>query len=187
MDEAGERLRGGESFITIAASLKAGHAQVVSDRTVCKDIGQLDQALVLASEGLDPGESAGPVKLAQGGALVRVTTDRWFQQGRMELKAGNNHLAEEAFLRDLDLNPDHVSSWHLLGLSRMARGDWPRGLDALQKGLAWAPRDAALVNDVGSALWELGRRERGPGSLPPGPGPVARQPSAHEQPGLGPD
>ena len=159
MEHLSERLKQGEGFITLARQAARQHPGKVKDRTSCLGAGDMEPALVGAVRDLEPGQTAGPISLKQGLVLVRVTTDAHFQKGKKLLQSGRPQEAEEAFKKDVELNPDHLASWHLLGISRMGQGDRAGAVEAFDKGLSLAPGSPALLNDKASTLMDLKRRD----------------------------
>lgn len=159
MEQLNARLKQGESFVSLARAAAREHPRQVMDRTSCLEAQAMEPTLLEAVKGLEPGQTAGPINLKQGLVLVRVTTDEHFQKGQKLLNSGRHQEAEEALKKDLEINSDHVVSWHLMGISRMGRGDRAGAIEAFDKGLGFAPGSPALLNDKASALMDLKRRD----------------------------
>ncbi len=138
-DRLAARLAAGEDFAKLARESAAARPEAASDQTSCVEEEALDPALTELARDKKLGEVGGPVPLAAGWALVRVTSDDHFERAKSFMQMNEPAQAEEEAKLDLTLNPDHVAAWHLLGVSRLVRQDYEGALKAFGEGLAFDP------------------------------------------------
>lgn len=68
--------------------------------------------------------------------------------------------AEKALKKALELNPRFASAWHNLGKLHVARGDWPKAIDAFEKALAIRPGEQRDLLALASTLADSKNLER---------------------------
>ena len=149
----------GKGFVPLVREAVEQNPAAAGDRLVCLNKRDMKPALAGLAADLDPGQVMGPVELDNGQALVMATSRSHFLRARELTRAKQWDEARQELDADLQLNPDNVSSWWLLSLARLETGDKKGALEAAEKGLAWRPQNAPLLNAKGAALAGLGKRD----------------------------
>lgn len=157
--KAGKQKASGQHFVMAARELAKQEPVKLVFNADCQTVANLNPEIVRAIKGLAPGQLSRPFSLPEGEALAMLTTDDHRKQAQ-------NYLDNEKFAEaiselrlDLELNPPHVSSWHLLALSYVAMGQELAAMEAFDKGLALDYRNPLLLNDKAATLMSLGHRQ----------------------------
>ena len=79
------------------------------------------------------------------------------KQAISDHQSGNHAQAENAYLRILEVAPDHPTALQYLGLLRFQRGDGDGGVTLMQRAATQAPHDAELHINLGGVLRALKR------------------------------
>lgn len=64
--------------------------------------------------------------------------------------------ARSAAQKAIEIDPDQVLGWHLLGIAHEQLDDWPAALDAYERGLALDPAHPPIVGDLGRLAYRMG-------------------------------
>jgi len=154
-----ERLAQGEPFMVVARLTARRHPKKAKVSADCLEAAKLAPTVLQALVPLELGQVSQPFDLGGGVALVMRTTDAYRQRGQALYDQGKYAQAEKELLKDLKLHPAAAPTWHVVGLCRAARGDYPGALEALDQALKWTPANPALLNDKASILGLMGRKE----------------------------
>ncbi len=157
IEEAGTQAHSGRPFMLAAREINLRQATQTSLNADCLPSSGLDPAILAAVKDLGLGEVSQPFALRGGMAMAMRTTDRYRRRGQSLFEQRKYPEAEKMLLEDLRLHPASAPTWHLVAMIRAASGDREGALRAFDQALAFAPRDAAIMNDKASTLNELGR------------------------------
>ena len=148
-----------KDFVTLVRRAVEQNPGKAADRLICLHSDEMKPALANLARNMEPGQVKGPVELESGQALVMATSKIHFNRAKALVKAKKWDEAKEELAEDLKLNADNVSSWWLLSLTRLETKDPKGALEAADKGLAWRPQNAPLLNARGAALAGMGQKD----------------------------
>ena len=98
-----------------------------------------------------------PVHLEKNAEANAVARDRWMAAGIQSLEVGNKQAARDAFLRCLELAPQHFDALHLAGVLTAELGDPQKGLVLLDAAQELGGRASPYFsNNYGNVLLAVG-------------------------------
>ncbi len=94
--------------------------------------------------------------------VVATPADRaeaTFQQAYFAHQKGMVSQAQAGYRRAIEIRPDHVPAWHLLGVSHAQLGNFTEAVGAIARAVQLHPADYAMYNNLANALIKLERFE----------------------------
>ncbi len=90
-----------------------------------------------------------------------ASTAEMLQRAQQRRQAGDLLGAAEIYRAALEADCRNVEAWSLLGATSMSMGRWPEAIEQLRAALNLAPQDVAVLDNLGIALAQSGRHDRG--------------------------
>lgn len=152
-------LEDGQAFVEQAAGQVKANLQDMRMSFSCLERAKLDPEVLQHAAGLEMGQVCEPFELSGGWAMVQLSSKSFGQQGKELFLQGRYDQAMPLLRRDLQLNPDAVTSLHLLGLCEVAQGNHQQAIAYFDKALEMMPRNPAVLGDKASSVLALGRED----------------------------
>ena len=155
-----ENLAEGQNFVDRAAKQVKANQQAMRMSFSCLDRSKIDPKLLEQAAGLEMGQASGPFELSDGWAMVQLSSKSFGQEGKAFFLQGRYGQAEPLLKKDLKLNPDAVTSLHMLGLCEVAKGNHQQAIAYFDRALELVPRNPAVLGDKASSELALGREDQ---------------------------
>ncbi len=150
----------GQNFVDRAAEQAKANPQAMRMSFICLERSKIDPKVLAQTAGLEMGQASGPFELSDGWAMVQLSSKSFGQEGKAFFLQGRYDQAEPLLKKDLELNPDAVTSLHMLGLCEVAKGNHQQAIAYFDRALELVPRNPAVLGDKASSELALGREDQ---------------------------
>ncbi|MBI4639707.1 MAG: peptidylprolyl isomerase [Candidatus Tectomicrobia bacterium] len=148
-------LRNGKDFPALAREYSRHSSQKRGGDIGPVSLKELAPNIREAIRSLREGEVSHVIKVENQYLLFQVTTDRFFESGHQFYKAEEYEKALRAFARDLELNPDNVNSYNLIGVMYSKAGFYEKAAEAYRKALEIEPGFTGAQDNLKTVLEKL--------------------------------